>query len=142
MLKGQIEFKKVIHSFSRLIILVAFLILYPSIVLSKDTTLQWDANTEPDLAGYTVYWSETSGCPLGTNACDNPIGPYTHSIYLSISEDENPLPEVVEYTIVDLHPCISWKFVVDAVDNQDLHSGFSNQVSLMYVLDSVTGIKQ
>jgi hypothetical protein len=28
--------------------------------LENDTTLQWDANREPDLAGYRVVWRETT----------------------------------------------------------------------------------
>jgi hypothetical protein len=116
--------------------------LYPLVSFSLDVTLRWDANTEPDLEGYTIYWAEESGCPSGANSCSIPLGPYTHLKYLNVVEDENPLPEVVEYTITNLHLCIPWCFAVDAVDNQGLHSRFSNQVGLTYILNNVVGSKQ
>jgi Peptidase family M28/Fibronectin type III domain len=31
-----------------------------AIVLTNDTTLTWDANTDPDLAGYEIVWRETT----------------------------------------------------------------------------------
>lgn len=35
--------------------------------LTNDTDLKWDANTEPDLAGYEIVWRETSS-PVWTNS--------------------------------------------------------------------------
>ena len=35
--------------------------------LSVDTDLQWDANTEPDLAGYEIVWRDTTA-PVWTNS--------------------------------------------------------------------------
>lgn len=35
--------------------------------LTNDTDLQWDANKEPDLAGYEIVWRDTTS-PLWTNA--------------------------------------------------------------------------
>ena len=49
--------------------------------LTNDTTLNWDANPEPDLAGYEVVWRESTD-PL-----------WTHSI---------PVGNVTTYTIPDL----------------------------------------
>ena len=36
------------------------LILWASAVSAQDVTLQWDANTESDLAGYRLYYGPTS----------------------------------------------------------------------------------
>ena len=35
--------------------------------LSNDTDLKWDANTEPDIAGYEVVWRDTTA-PVWTNS--------------------------------------------------------------------------
>lgn len=35
--------------------------------LTNDTDLQWDANTEPDLAGYEIVWRDTTS-PVWTNS--------------------------------------------------------------------------
>jgi hypothetical protein len=35
--------------------------------LTNDTDLKWDANKEPDLAGYEIVWRETTS-PIWTNA--------------------------------------------------------------------------
>ena len=39
--------------------------------LSNDTPIKWDANKEPDLAGYEIVWRDTTA-PLWTNA--QPVG--------------------------------------------------------------------
>ena len=45
------------------LILLAAIILYSIPVYAMDVTLQWDANTEPDLAGYKIYYDTDSGHP-------------------------------------------------------------------------------
>ena len=35
--------------------------------LTSDTDLKWDANTEPDLAGYEIVWRDTTS-PVWTNS--------------------------------------------------------------------------
>lgn len=42
-------------------IAILMLILFPIFCFAADVTLQWDANTEPDLAGYHVYQADRIG---------------------------------------------------------------------------------
>ena len=54
-------------------------------VLTNSTTMAWDANTDPDLAGYEVVWRETTE-PDWTNAI--PVGNVT-TITLPFSPKDN-----------------------------------------------------
>jgi len=52
--------------------------------LSNDTELRWDANKEPDLAGYEIVWRETTD-PVWTNA--KPVGNVTTFTMKGMSKD-------------------------------------------------------
>ena len=52
--------------------------------LSDDTELHWDANTEPDLAGYEIVWRDTTA-PLWTNS--QPVGKVTSFVLKGMSKD-------------------------------------------------------
>jgi Zn-dependent M28 family amino/carboxypeptidase len=54
-----------------------------TVKLENDTTLHWDANKEPDVAGYRVVWRETTA-PLWQSHKD--VGPVTRTT-LPISKD-------------------------------------------------------
>jgi hypothetical protein len=52
--------------------------------LTNDTDLQWDANKEPDLAGYEIVWRETTS-PVWTNARN--VGNVTSYTVKGMSKD-------------------------------------------------------
>jgi hypothetical protein len=54
-------------------------------VLTNSTTMTWDANTDPDLAGYEIVWRETTA-PDWTNAI--PVGNVT-TITLPLAPKDN-----------------------------------------------------
>ena len=52
--------------------------------LSNDTDLRWDANKEPDLAGYEIVWRDTTAA-VWTNS--RPVGNVTSFIMKGMSKD-------------------------------------------------------
>jgi hypothetical protein len=89
-----------------------------------DVTLAWNANTEPDLVGYMIYYDTHSGGPYeGTGSTDG-----SSPIDLPISSDEDPDPDVAQFTIRGL-PEGDHYFAVTAYNNELLESDFSNEAS-------------
>lgn len=52
--------------------------------LTNDTELKWDANTEPDLAGYEIVWRDTTS-PVWTTS--RPVGNVTNYTIKGMSKD-------------------------------------------------------
>ena len=67
-------FKRYIWCF---VVVFLFWVITPA--YGMNVTLQWDANTEPNLAGYKVYYDTDSGAPYNPavedRATNNPDGP-------------------------------------------------------------------
>lgn len=59
-------------------IMMISVLLFATVASADQVTLQWDANTESDLAGYIVYWDN-----------DQAGEPYTNTLTMTLSEDEN-----------------------------------------------------
>jgi hypothetical protein len=55
-----------------------------AIELDNNSTLRWDANTEPGLKGYRIVWRET-GSPVWQHAQD--VGPVTRATIKGVSKD-------------------------------------------------------
>ena len=87
--------------------LLSSLVLFSTPVQSAET-LQWDENTEPDLAGYIVYQGTTAG------SYETPID----------------VGNVTSYTVSDLEPDTTYYFAVTAHDTGGNESGPSNEVSI------------
>ncbi|MFH1933246.1 MAG: hypothetical protein ABIN18_16855 [Pseudomonadota bacterium] len=96
---------------------VALLFCFVTPCHAIDITLAWDANTEPNLAGYKVYYdTDGSGAPYnGTGA----------------AEGDSPIDvgNVTEFTLSDLSDGKVHYFTVTAYNDERLESGYSNEVS-------------
>jgi hypothetical protein len=104
------EFKK-IHSFQSSLLslkLVAFLsvLFYSNLVSAAQVTLAWDPNTEPDLAGYMIYYG------FATQSYDYVVD----------------VGDQTTFTLSDLEDGHTYYFAVTAYDTEDLESDFSNEV--------------
>jgi Fibronectin type III domain len=94
--------------------------------VSSAVTLAWDANNEPDLAGYRVYYNAGSSGPpyVGTGA-DQGNSPINVPLE-SFGDPGNP-----SFTINGLDEGETWYFAVTAY-NAVMESGFSNEVSMAF----------
>ena len=105
--------RKVLNILSSWKVILFFPILF-FFVLSQsyavDITLQWDANTEPDLDHYVVYWGIDFDPPYGYN-----------SGYI----DKNQ----TTYPVTGLSDDTTYYFAAKAFDTEGLESDYSNVVS-------------
>jgi len=111
--------------FFALILFTSAIILCPKpSIYAADITLAWTANTEPDLAGYYIYYkSGTSGAPYNGTGVDEGDSP----IKVPIGEfDDSANPE---YTLHGLSDTQTSYIVLTAYDTEDNESSFSNEVS-------------
>ncbi len=97
----------------RTFLLILLLTIATTSGLQAGVTLQWDANSESDLAGYNLYRSGSSG------------GPY--------SKLNGSLISTTSYTDNTIIAGNTYYYVCTAVNTSGLESGYSNQES--YVLD-------
>lgn len=96
--------------FKRLLIAIFFTFMASTVLASTNVTLQWDANTESDLAGYKIYRSAVSG------------------VYSSGAEVGDVAAPTVQFTDNDV-PDGTWFWVCTAYDNNGLESGYSNEIT-------------
>jgi phosphodiesterase/alkaline phosphatase D-like protein len=96
-----------------------------NLAYARDVTLQWDANTESDLAGYVIYYDIDSSHPYTGSGAQEGNSP----IDVPISPDENPEPGIVEFTIHGLSDSKTYYFAVTAYNTGEMESGYSNVVN-------------
>ena len=92
-------------------------VLLPVITFGAEVTLGWEPNSEPDIAGYKVYYKTGSPGALydGTEA----------------SEGNSPIDvgNVTEFTLTGLSENTVYHSVITAYDTENLESDFSIEVS-------------
>ncbi|MBW1899939.1 MAG: fibronectin type III domain-containing protein [Deltaproteobacteria bacterium] len=118
-----------------LFLILSISMLYSS-AYSAEVTLQWDPNTEPDLAGYKIYYDTNSGAPYEGTAADQGASPVVVAI-----EDLTD-PDQPEYTITGLTGSRDYFFAVTAFDNEtpSLESDYSDEVTITtYTIVSSAG---
>lgn len=93
----------------KLILIFLMFLFFASYVHAKDVTLTWNKNTEPDLAGYRLYYSNE-----GQNFSKEKM-------------EELPVMETPTH-LMDVADGVFWFFAVTAFDKEGLESGFSNVV--------------
>ncbi len=97
-----------------------------------DVTLQWDANTEPDLAGYKFYYDTDSGAPYNPNCLDYASAEYSIDGGNTWNPIICPPPIIVDSGVTeimfqDLADDKVHFFAVTAYDTEGLESGYSNE---------------
>ena len=110
----------------KVVLVLIGMLLCASSVFAMDVTLRWDTVTDSDLVGYKIYYKiGGTGTPydgIGATEGDSPI-------VMTLSQDENPDPNLVEFTIRGLPDDQRNAFVVTAYDDQNLESGYSDEVN-------------
>jgi len=108
--------RKVFPLFFACSLILPSLLCVAASVYALDLTLAWDVNTEPDLAGYKLYYKTGSSGPpyAGTGAAegDSPIDVFN----------------LTQFTIHGLENGVTYYFVVTAYDSENNQSGYSNEV--------------
>ena len=112
---------------------VAILFCFQNLSYAADITLKWAANTEPDLAGYKIYYKNGfSGAPYDGVDIDQGTSPI--SLTTIDSNDPNYVdPNNPELLLTGLDDNEDYFLVVTAYDNEEPYneSGFSNEVSTL-----------
>ena len=84
-----------------------FIAIFTTAAYAESIDLQWDPNTEPELAGYKIYWGTSSGN-------------YTSS---------RDVGDTTSYTLTGLDEGRTYYVAATAYDGSDNESGYSNQIS-------------
>jgi hypothetical protein len=118
-----------LHFGFALILLAAF---SPSISAAESIRLAWDENSEPDIAGYKIYY-RTGSSGSRTKAFYNGSGieEGNSPVNVPADEDQNLDPRFVEVDLHGLNENQDYYFVVTAYNTSGLESAPSNEASLV-----------
>ena len=81
-------------------------------IYAMDVTLSWEANTEPDLAGYRIHYKI------------DPSDPYSDQNKININD-----PNATTHTVTGLNDSEIYYFILTAYDTSGLESDYSNEVN-------------
>ena len=90
---------------------------------ARNAILQWDPNTESDLAGYKIYYDFYSGAPYYGEDANEGKSPIIVSVE-ELNDPDNP-----EFTITGLDETDTYFFAITAYDHESLESDLSNEVT-------------
>jgi hypothetical protein len=105
-----------LHCLVMRVLTFATLAAFPFFAFSAEPMLEWDANTEPDVAGYRVYFGEKPGV-------------YEQSVDVGAE---------TSYVLSDLDPGVTFYFAITAYTVDGLESDFSDEISYTAAIDGVT----
>ena len=95
-----------LREFILLVALTSILLLFPLGTYGAEISLAWDANSEPDLAGYIIYYGDASG-------------DYSHSLDVG---------DVTEFTVTGLDDSGTYYFAATAYDRDGNESAYSEEL--------------
>jgi hypothetical protein len=98
-------------------LLLALCVMPLSAAIAASVDLEWDPNSDPELAGYKIYWGTSSG----TYTSSRDVGKTTTATIKGIDEGK------------------TYYFVATAYDSQNNESDFSNQVSFTIPFSDTDG---
>ena len=118
-------FRKRRTLFYTFILITSAIIFCPKpLIYAADVTLAWTGNSEPNLAGYYIYYkSGTSGAPYNGTGVDEGNSPLKIPLG-AFADPANP-----EYTLHGLSDTQTSYLVLTAYDTEDNESSYSNEVS-------------
>jgi len=107
-------YKKILIAPLFLAAVLISVVIFTNHAFAGSATLTWNANTEPDLAGYRIYY----GTSPRTGSC--PSGGYSNNLTVG---------NVTSYNFNSLTDGMTWYFSVAAYDTSNNTSCFSAEVS-------------
>lgn len=94
-----------------LFLAMALIMAFATLSMSASVSLQWDPNTESDLAGYKLYYAADS-----TN--------FDNATVIDVQNQTTT-------SVADLDPTKSYSFAVKAYNTAGMESAFSNVVTVL-----------
>jgi len=109
-------------------------LILPALSYGMDLELGWDANAEPDIAGYSIYYkAASSGAPYSGTGADQ--GPSPIQVPLaSLADSSSP-----GYKITGLTDGEVYYLVVTAYDTEGLESAYSKEAAIPRIVSPIEG---